>query len=155
MTLGTKLKKFNKFLAAGGLKATRQRDLIVRAFFEAGRHTSAEELYRHVHARDPRIGLVTVYRTLKLLRDAGLAEELRFADNFARYDPNLADGQHDHLVCSRCGKILEFDGSPIAGLQRAVGKQFEFTVHGHRLQIYGLCCDCTAAGPRRAAAGVT
>ncbi|MBI2456877.1 MAG: transcriptional repressor, partial [candidate division NC10 bacterium] len=81
-----RLQRFADFLARSGLKTTRQRERIVRAFFAAGRHLSAEELYHRIHTQDPGIGLVTVYRTLKLLRQAGLATGRQFGDAYTRFD---------------------------------------------------------------------
>ena len=107
---------FADYLARAGLKSTRQRERIVRAFFAAGRHTSAEELYRQIRARDSGIGLVTVYRTLKLLRQAGLATERAFGDGYARFDPTPADLTHHHLICTRCGMVQEFQDKELRAL---------------------------------------
>src|SRR5512133_2512100 len=112
------LQGFADYLSRTGLKATRQRERIVRAFFAAGRHISAEELHGQIRATDPGIGLVTVYRTLKLLRAAGLATERRFADAYARFDPRPADSPHHHLVCTACGRIQEFEDGTLARLAR-------------------------------------
>jgi len=107
------VRNFTDFLSRAGLKSTRQRERIVRAFFAAGRHISAEELYHQIRAQEPSIGLVTVYRTLKLLRQAGMATERKFGDTYARFDPNPADWTHHHLICTRCGKIREFQDATL------------------------------------------
>src|SRR3989304_845056 len=99
-----RLQRFADFLARSGLKTTRQRERIVRAFFAAGRHLSAEELYHPIQTQEPGIGLVTGYRTLKLLRQAGLATERQFGEAYTRFDPNPADWPHAHLTCTRCGE---------------------------------------------------
>ncbi len=145
--------RFADFLARAGLKATRQREAIVRAFFAAGRHVSAEELYHQIRSQDPGIGLVTVYRTLKLLRQAGLATQRQFGDAYTRFDPNPADWSHHHLICTRCGKIQEFQDSSLLTLRKKVARQVGFTVTEHKLELYGLCRACArlAAGrPPRA-----
>ena len=130
------------YLATQGLKSTGQRDDILRIFVEAGRHVSADELYHLVRKAKPRIGYATVYRTLKLLSDAGLAHERRFADGFTRYEYNASDAHHDHLICTRCGTIIEFENEKIEQLQRLVAKRNRFLVQNHKLELYGLCAGC-------------
>lgn len=136
---------FAEYLSRAGLKSTRQRERIVRAFFAARRHISAEELYRQIRAHDPAIGLVTVYRTLKLLRQAGLATERAFGEGYARFDPNPADWTHHHLICTRCGTVQEFQDEDLRGLGRKVARSRGFTVVEQRLELYGLCRDCRRA----------
>jgi Fur family transcriptional regulator, ferric uptake regulator len=117
----------------------------VRSFFAAGRHTSAEELYHQIRTQDPGIGLVTVYRTLKLLRQAGLATERAFGDGYARFDPNPADWTHHHLICTRCGTVREFQDKDLRILGRKVARTLGFTITEHKLELYGLCRDCGRA----------
>jgi Fur family ferric uptake transcriptional regulator len=145
-----RLQRFADFLARSGLKTTRQRDRIVRAFFDAGRHVSAEELYHRIRTEDPGIGLVTVYRTLKLLREAGLATGRQFGDAYTRFDPNPADRPHDHLICTRCGKIQEFADANLHALREKVARGRGFTVTEHRLELYGFCRDCARLNRGRA-----
>ncbi len=136
---------FADYLARVGLKSTRQRERIVRAFFAAGRHASAEELYRQIRARDSAIGLVTVYRTLKLLRQAGLATQRAFGDGYARFDPTPADLTHHHLICTRCGMVREFQDKELRLLGRKIARSLRFTITEHKLELYGLCRDCGRA----------
>jgi Fur family ferric uptake transcriptional regulator len=143
------LRGFSDFLARSGLKSTRQRDRIVRAFFAAGRHVSAEELYHQIRSQDPNVGLVTVYRTLKLLRQAGLATERKFGDAYARFDPNPADWTHHHLICTRCGKIQEFQDATLRALGAKVARSQGFTVTEQRLELYGVCRECARLERRR------
>jgi Fur family ferric uptake transcriptional regulator len=145
-----RIQRFAEFLTTSGLKATRQRERIVRAFFTAGRHLSAEELYHRVHTEDPGIGLVTVYRTLKLLREAGLATGRQFGDTYTRFDPSPADRPHDHLICTRCGKIQEFQNAAFLHLREKVARTLGFTVTEHRLELYGFCRDCARLNRNRA-----
>jgi len=90
----------------------------------------------------PGIGFATVYRTLKLLAGAGMAEERRFEDGFTRYEYKASDGHHDHLICTRCGEILEFENVRIEELQADVARKKRFQVQSHKLEIYGLCSAC-------------
>ncbi len=132
----------SQYLAGQGLKSTSQRDAILHVFVSAGRHVSAEELYGQVKKSHPGIGYATVYRTLKLLADAGLAEERRFEDGFTRYEYRATDGHHDHLICTRCGEIIEFENDRIEELQISVARKKHFQVQSHKLEIYGLCSAC-------------
>lgn len=141
--MSKKIATFHRYLAESGLKATKQRNLIVRTFLESMGHISAEELYRRVKRRDPRIGLVTVYRTLRLLREAGLAEERQFGEGHALFEVG-SRGHHDHLICTRCGKIVEFANDAIEALQEEVAKQYGFTILAHKHELYGLCTTCQA-----------
>ncbi len=131
-----------EYLAEQGLKSTRQRDVILKAFVDAGRHLSAEELYARVKKQNPRIGYATVYRTLKLLASAGLAREQRFDDGFTRYEHAARDAHHDHLICTKCGAIIEFENERIEQLQMDTAKKNRFLAQSHKLEIYGLCSVC-------------
>ncbi len=144
-----RIQRFADFLTRSRLKSTRQRERIVHAFFDAGRHLSAEELYHRIRSEDPSIGLVTVYRTLKLLQEAGLATGRQFGDAYTRFDPSPADRPHDHLICTRCGKIQEFSDMNLQALREKVARSRGFTVTEHRLELYGFCRDCARLGRRR------
>ncbi len=139
-----KHRQFQQYLIRSGLKATRQRQLIARAFFATNTHISAETLYRRVSGRDPRIGLVTVYRTLKLLKEAGLAHERQFGEGRALFEHASSERHHDHMICTDCGKITEFENCKIEALQEQVARRFAFTLQYHKLELYGLCRDCRA-----------
>ncbi len=134
--------QLTEYLSEQGLKSTRQRDDILKAFVSAGRHVSAEELYLLVKKTNPHLGYATVYRTLKLLAEAGLAEERHFEDGYTRYEYRASDSHHDHLICTRCGRILEFENESIETLQHEVAKKNRFLVQSHKLELYGICHDC-------------
>jgi Fur family ferric uptake transcriptional regulator len=134
--------QLSEYLAGQGLKSTSQRDTILHVFVNAGSHLSAEELYARVKKAHPRIGYATVYRTLKLLAEAGMAEERRFEDGFTRYEYKASDGHHDHLICTRCGEIIEFENERIEALQQDVARKKGFKVQSHKLELYGLCAVC-------------
>jgi Fur family ferric uptake transcriptional regulator len=136
------------YLSGQGLKATRQREKILQIFTSAARHLSAEELYFLVRKTLPGIGYATVYRTLKLLTHAGLAYERRFDDGVTRYEYNASDSHHDHLICTACGRIIEFENERIEQLQRDVARKNHFVVESHRLELYGRCGSCTGKKTR-------
>jgi Fur family ferric uptake transcriptional regulator len=130
------------WISARGLKATRQRDLIVDAFFSQSGHLSVEELVEKAKQRDPSIGAATVYRTMRILTDAGLASARHFEGGQTRYEAALDRHHHDHLICTSCGDIVEFENERIEELQDRVAQDHGFTVTHHKLELYGLCARC-------------
>jgi len=134
--------EFARFIEEKGLKSTTQRDEIVNAFFNLKEHVSIEELHHKVQKKNPKIGYTTVYRTLKLLTESGLAHERQFGDGQARYEPVTTEEHHDHLICLKCGAIMEFENKKIEKLQDDVAKQHGFEVKNHKLELYGYCKKC-------------
>ena len=138
----TAVQQLTEYLSGQGLRSTTQRDHILQVFVDAGQHLSAEELYLRVKKTHPGIGYATVYRTLKLLAEAGLADERRFEDGFTRYEYKASNSHHDHLICTKCGVILEFENERIEALQQDVARKNHFLVQSHKLELYGLCGAC-------------
>jgi Fur family ferric uptake transcriptional regulator len=138
------VEQLSGYLAGQGLRSTSQRDAILKTFIEAGQHLSAEELYARVKKTYPGIGYATIYRTLKLLAEAGLVEERRFEVGFTRFEYKSTDAHHDHLICTRCGVIIEFENERIEALQDDVARKKGFKVQSHKLELYGLCAGCSS-----------
>jgi len=134
------------YLQERGLKSTRQRSLIVEAFLDHGGHASVEELWSKVRQRDPKVSVATVYRTMKLLSEAGLAHAQNFGDGQTRFEPAHGREHHDHLICTRCGDIVEFENDRIEQLQQVVARKHGFKVQSHKMELYGLCKKCQAKG---------
>ncbi|MCM3900958.1 MAG: transcriptional repressor [Pyrinomonadaceae bacterium] len=128
-----------------GLKRTAQRDLILNVFLRTEAHLSSEDLYHLVHREDPSVGQTTVYRTLKLLAEAGLAREVRFGDGLTHYEHHYKHEHHDHMICSNCGKIIEFYSAELEAIQDAMAAKHKFEVEQHLLRIIGICADCRRA----------
>lgn len=122
------------------LKLTRQRELILNVFLKM-EHISAEQMYRLLSKKDPHIGLATIYRTLNLFCETGLAQARHFGTQ-TQYDNVSHKGHHDHLICTGCGKIVEFKNCDIERLQEEVAKRNGFTIQTHKLELYGLCSGC-------------
>jgi Fur family ferric uptake transcriptional regulator len=142
---------FKHALKERSLKSTSQRDDIARVFFACNRHISVEELYREVRKVNPRVGYATVYRTVRLLRECGLAAERHFHDGEARFENVEETQHHDHLICERCGRIVEFSNAEIEELQERVARKLDFVISRHKMELYGICGDCrTGRQPRRA-----
>ena len=133
---------FVGFLKAKKLKLTRQREVILNAFSKTGRHLSADDLYDIVRKKDPGIGHATVFRTLKLLCEANIAKEVDLGDKRLRYEPKLGDDHHDHLVCLKCGSLIEAVDQEIERLQKKLCKKFDFQPIRYRMEIFGLCKKC-------------
>jgi Fur family ferric uptake transcriptional regulator len=137
--------RFKRHLREQKLKSTAQRDAIVRVFLDSRRHISVEELYNEVRSQNPRIGYATVYRTMKLLTECGIADERHFRNGEARYEA-AEKKHHDHLICVRCGKIVEFQELRIESLQEETAQKLGFALSGHKMELYGTCRDCRRAG---------
>jgi len=140
--LSEKKERLNLFLKKKGFKSTRQRDIIVSEFLKVGEHVTAEELYKRISNKYTNIGLTTVYRTLKLLAESGLAAERVFADHLTRYEPLAAEEHHDHLICLKCGSITEFEDQKMERLQENIAAEFGFSVKTHKMELYGHCRKC-------------
>lgn len=130
--------RWKAYLAEKRLNTTSQRETIVDQFLKTQEHISIEELLGRVRRRNAKVGYATVYRTLKLLVDSGLAIERQFGDGHSRYE--VAGDHHDHLICASCGLILEFEDPEIEALQEKIAQRLGgFTVVRHRHELYGLC----------------
>ena len=125
-----------------GLKQTAQRDTILRTFLETRAHLSTNELHRLVQQKDARIGFTTVYRTLKLLAECGLASEVAFHDGIARYEHQYNRRSHHHMVCTDCGSSVEFFSQEVGQLEQEIGRKYHYYTTRHTFQIYGVCEDC-------------
>lgn len=133
---------FHQHLKKVGLKHTEQRDTILRTFLDTREHLSTDELFRLVKKKDPRIGYTTVYRTLKLLAECGLASEVSFHDNVARYEHQYNRRSHHHMVCTTCGSSVEFFSQEVGELEQEIGRKYHYLTTRHTFQIYGVCEDC-------------
>lgn len=139
-----KKRVFNAYAAKQGLRSTRQRDVILDIFLSTHEHLSVEELYLKVKASHPGVGQATVYRTLKLFVDAGLAREMTLPDGQTRYEHQLAGEHHDHLICTRCNRIIEFEDATIEQLQQEIAQRHGFLLTGHKMQLCGICPACSS-----------
>ncbi len=132
---------FHARLKDRALKSTAQRDDIARVFFNLGHHISAEELYAEVKKISPHVGYATIYRTLRLLKECELVFERHFDDGQARYEA-VSERHHDHFICERCGRIIEFENKGLERLQETVARELKVTLTRHKMELYGLCSEC-------------
>ncbi len=134
--------RLREFARERGLKKSRQRELILDRFLDMGGHVSAEDVHAVVRERDPAIGRTTVYRAMRLFCDARIASSIGLEDGLTRFEPALSRGHHDHLVCMRCGRIVEFLCPEVEQRQEEIAAENGFRLVWHRHQLYGVCPDC-------------
>lgn len=140
--IAEKKEKLKSYLKKKGFKSTRQRDIIANEFLKTAEHITAEELYNRISKKHKDIGFTTVYRTLKLLVELGLAAEIVFADNLTRYEPLSEEEHHDHLICMHCGAIMEFEDPEMERLQKKIAEEAGFYIVSHKMEFYGYCRRC-------------
>ena len=133
---------FLEHIQKAGLRRTGQRDLILDIFLRTEEHLTSEDLYWLVQKEDPTVGNTTVYRTLKLLTEAGLAREVRFGDNNTYYEHHYNHQHHDHMLCTECGEVIEFFSQDIESLQDQMAERFGFRPTHHSLRMWGICSQC-------------
>jgi len=139
----------HRHLKRVGLKQTAQRDTILRTFLETRDHLSTDELHRLVQKKDAGIGYTTVYRTLKLLAECGLASEVAFHDGIARYEHQYNRRSHHHMVCTGCGSSVEFFSHEVDQLEQEIGRRHHYLTTRHTFPIYGVCEDCRKEDGRK------
>lgn len=135
-------KIFEDYLVTKNLKQSEQRKEISHIFLNVDKHLTANELYRIVQKKYPKVGYATIYRTLRLLCESGLCRELKFEDGTARYEHLYGHRHHDHLICTKCGRFVEVVDSEIERLQEKLAKQHGFYPERHRMELYGVCRKC-------------
>ena len=124
-----------------GYRLTPQRLMVVKAVEEADSHISAEEIYLQIRARYPHMNISTVYRTLELLSELGLVTETDMGDGRVRYH-SIGKGHHHHLVCQKCGEIIDVEESILSPLWDKIEQRYGFKVNMKHLAFFGLCAKC-------------
>lgn len=132
--------KFREFLSSKGLRMTRERELIVEEIYSSHEHFDADQLERRLARK--RVSRSSVYRTLALLNEAGLIRKVARQDDREIYEHDYGYPQHDHLICKRCGKLIEFHNEDISELLDDIARKHGFRMEAHRLEVSGLCNDC-------------
>jgi Fur family ferric uptake transcriptional regulator len=137
------LEQFKTLLKENTLKFTKQRELILKCLFENEGHFTPEEIYTLIKQSHPdvTIGIATVYRTLSLLENEGIASSLSFGAQGKKYEFGMRK-HHDHLICTQCGEIIEFFDETIEERQEEIARKFNFRMQDHTMKIIGLCEKC-------------
>ncbi|MBL8968097.1 MAG: transcriptional repressor [Spirochaetaceae bacterium] len=144
MDLRDELAVLEDYLRDHDLKMTKPRQTVLETFLAIEKHVTAEELYNAVHASDPSVGQATVFRTIRLLEEAGLARSACRDDGARSYEHAYRHAHHDHLRCVECGAIVEFSDGAIERAQASVYRRFGYEPSGHHLELEGLCPSCRA-----------
>jgi Fur family ferric uptake transcriptional regulator len=135
-------REFDEIVRDNGYRSTWARQTIIAALVQSGGHISAERLVGLVHEKDAGIGRMTVYRTLDLLTELGLIRPVFQGTTAAQY-VILDDGHHHHLVCTNCAKTIHFDECGLDEVAKTVARRYNFQIHGHLVEFYGVCEDCS------------
>ena len=139
--------KFMEFLAQKNLRITSQRQVIIDTVFSTDKHFTAEELLEWSRAKDRSVSRATVYRTLPLLTESGLVQEMDFGKDYKFYDPNYAHHpNHNHIICQDCERIVEFESEKIDKLENEISHKLGFAVKSQRLQITASCQELKKLG---------
>lgn len=131
-----------------GLNRSSRRDVVVNAFLASDKHLSVDDLHALVRRKAPGIGRTTVYRTLKLLESAGLAQALVLQGE-TRFERELNRRHHDHFICNLCHSIFEFSSDQIEALQEDEARRIGFRIEGHKHQVFGRCAKCLVSEASR------
>lgn len=139
------LEKFQALLKENTLKFTKQRELVLKFLYDNDGHFTPEDIYNKLKQENPdiNIGIATVYRTLSLLETSQIASSISFGVQGKKYELGLKK-HHDHLICSKCGEIIEFYDEVIEQRQEDIAKKFNFQMRDHTMKIVGLCENCQA-----------
>jgi Fur family ferric uptake transcriptional regulator len=134
--------RFRRFLARKRLRMTQERQAIIEEIFSSDDHFDVETLHARLTRGRPQVSRATIYRTLDLLVESAMVERVRFASDTFQYEPRLGSDHHDHMVCTRCGLVIEFVSAEIERLQHEACAAHGFRIASHRHVILGLCRDC-------------
>jgi Fur family ferric uptake transcriptional regulator len=145
--LKEEIELFHEFLRQNGLKKTYQKDLILETFLNAEGHLSVDDVYALVKKRDRRVGIVTVFRTMKSLTACGIAKEIVLGDGLTRFEHSYHHPAHHHIVCVQCHKAIEYVCPALDKIQDEVIQGYRFQPLHHRFQTFGICEDCREHRP--------
>ena len=137
---------FNGHLKSRGIRGSKRREEVLKVFLDASSHLSMAELFLVVRRRCPGMGLATVYRTMRLICEAGLADEIDFGDGTKRFERKDNQPHHDHLICESCGGCIELDDKEIELLQSRLAVDRGFTLTRHKMYLFGICPECRQKG---------
>lgn len=145
-TTQREIHRFRQFLTDQGLKLTNERVALIEQIFSTHYHFEADELLLTMKERGLKISRATVYRTLELLVKSGMVRRVHLGEDHYHYEHVTADSHHDHLICTTCGTVIEFNDDALERRQREICERKKFTPTFHNLQILGLCASCRRKG---------
>jgi len=133
---------FRRHIRNNGMLSSRQRERILDVFLKIEKHPTIDDIYTLVKKKNPKIGLATVYRAMRVICNAGLARETDFGDGIRRFEHKYKHQHHDHLICLKCGRIIEVISPGIEKLQESLARRHRFKAVRHRMEIFGICRTC-------------
>jgi Fur family ferric uptake transcriptional regulator len=140
------ISRFQDFLAGQGLKLTAERAALLREIFSAHYHFEADELLFKMKEKRVKISRATIYRTLELLVKSGMVRRVHLGEDHYHYEFVRGNSHHDHLICTTCGSVIEFNDPILEKRQLEICQRKKFTATFHNLQILGLCDSCRRKG---------
>lgn len=139
------LHHFQTHLENTGVRHSTKRMQVFDVFIKCEQHLTVNELVGLVHKKFPKIGIATVYRTLKLITGSGIARAVEFGDGTIRYEHDYGHEHHDHLICIKCGTFREINSACIEKEQQKIADNEGFQLLRHKMILYGICPNCTKA----------
>ncbi|HTC25292.1 MAG TPA: Fur family transcriptional regulator [Gemmatimonadales bacterium] len=136
------LERFRRHLRDRHLPVTRQRDLVAQAVLSSDEHLSVDAIQKQLKEQGEHVGTATIYRTLDVLVRSGLVRAHDFGEGFKRYEPMPQQAHHEHLICLRCGRVVEFQNERLERMLPIIADEHAFQHQRHRVEIYGLCREC-------------
>jgi Fur family ferric uptake transcriptional regulator len=137
---------FRRYLREHSLPVTAQRERVAEVILAASGHLSVEEIEAQLRERGTHVGKATIYRTLDLLARCGMITPRDFGEGFRRYERAGDKPHHEHLICLRCGAVIEFTNERLERMKALIAEEYGFRHHHHRLEIYGTCAECQKRG---------
>lgn len=144
MKIKANLKNLNSYLRARGLRLTRPRELVWQEIHRQPEiHRNAADIYQSLRKKGHRISLATIYRTLNLFVETGLARSEDFGEKHSHFEPDTPGAIHGHLICLACGLVKEFKEEKLREELEAISQQLSFKLAKYSLQIFGFCEKCS------------
>lgn len=133
---------FRDYLKKEGMLYSKQREQILDVFLKTEKHPTVNDIYDMVRKKNPKIGLATVYRTMELIYDAGLARKVGFGDGIKHYEHKYKHQRHYHMICLKCGKVIEVTSNKLEQIQKQLAKKHGFTISRATMRLFGICRKC-------------
>ncbi len=143
-------KALRDYLHTQGLKATPERFAVLDEVYSTNFHFEADDILVRMRKKKMHVSRATIYRTLELLENSGLIRKAKLGETKAYYEHTYGRHHHEHMKCTQCGRVIEFESEEIEKLQDVICRQYNFQMTNHILHLFGICEDCQKATDRKA-----